>query len=162
MNYLLRSDRWLVSLYARVRGWSPSGRLVSSLSLLLVLLVGCSGVDTTAQQLPTHLLDIYDQRTDSLLQEATQQIEKMTIEEQIGQLIIPIWEPRYDSASRERYLQLIDKIRPGGILFRKGDPYDQYRLTRLLQERSRIPLLITADAEWGLADHTLSTYEATS
>ena len=75
----------------------------------------------------------------------------MTIEEQIGQLIIPIWEPRYDSASQARYLQLIDKIRPGGILFRKGEAYDQYRLTRLLQERSRIPLLITADAEWGLA-----------
>ena len=36
--------------------------------------------------------------------------------------IIPIWEPRYDTASRERYLQLIDKIRPGGILFRKGEP----------------------------------------
>lgn len=151
MNYLLRSDRWLVSRYARVRGWRPSGRLLSSLSLLLVLLVGCAGSDTTAQQLPTHLLDICNQRTDSLLQEATQQIEKMTIEEQIGQLIIPIWEPRYDSASQARYLQLIDKIRPGGILFRKGEPYDQYRLTRLLQEHSRIPLLITADAEWGLA-----------
>ena len=122
MNYLLRSDRWFVSRYARVRGWRPSGRLLSSLSLLLVLLVGCAGSDTTAQQLPTHLLDICNQRTDILLQEATQQIEKMTIEEQIGQLIIPIWEPRYDSASRARYLQLIDKIRPGGILFRKGEP----------------------------------------
>lgn len=69
---------------------------LKSLSLLLVLLVGCAGADN-AQQLPPHLLDIYDQRTDSLLQEAMQQIQKMTIEEQIGQLIIPVWEPRYDS-----------------------------------------------------------------
>lgn len=34
---------------------------------------------------------------------------------------------------------------------RKGDLINQYRLTRLLQEHSRIPLLITTDAEWGLA-----------
>ena len=150
MNYLLRSDRWLVSRCARVRGWRPSGRLLSSLSLLMVLLVGCAGSETAAQQLPTHLVPS-QQSSDSIVRVASDWLCTLTIEERIGQLIIPIWEPRYDEASQARCLRLIDQIGPGGVLFRKGEPYDQYRLTHLLQEQSRIPLLITADAEWGLA-----------
>ena len=126
-------------------------RRLTVLGMSLGMLVSCAGGTTTAQQLPTHLVEASERTSDSLVRVASDWLNTLTIEEQIGQLIIPIWEPRYDSASRERYLQLIDKIHPGGILFRKGEPYDQYRLTRLLQERTRTPLLITADAEWGLA-----------
>ena len=126
-------------------------RRLTVLGMSLGMLVSCAGGTTTAQQLPTHLVAASERTSDSLVRVASDWLSTLSIEEQIGQLIIPIWEPRYDSASRERYLQLIDKIRPGGILFRKGEPYDQYRLTRLLQERSHTPLLITADAEWGLA-----------
>jgi len=139
-------------------------RRLTVLVMSLGMLVSCAGGTTTTQQLPTHLVAASERTSDSLVRVASDWLSTLTIEEQIGQLIIPIWEPRYDAASRERYLQLIDKIRPGGILFRKGEPYDQYRLTRLLQECSHTPLLITADAEWGLAmrlqDDTLSTYEA--
>ena len=126
-------------------------RRLTVLGMSLGMLVSCAGGTTTAQQLPTHLVAASECTSDSLVRVASDWLSTLSIEEQIGQLIIPIWEPRYDAASRERYLQLIDKIRPGGILFRKGEPYDQYRLTRLLQERSHTPLLITADAEWGLA-----------
>lgn len=126
-------------------------RRLTVLGMSLGMLVSCAGGTTTAQQLPTHLVEASERTSDSLVRVASDWLSTLSIEEQIGQLIIPIWEPRYDTASRERYLQLIDKIRPGGILFRKGEPYDQYRLTRLLQEHSRTPLLITADAEWGLA-----------
>ncbi len=126
-------------------------RCLAMVGMSLGLLVSCAGGSTTAQQLPTHLVPMSERASDSLVRAASDWLSTLTIEEQIGQLIIPIWEPRYDSASRERYLQLVDHIHPGGILFRKGEPYDQYRLTHLLQERSRIPLLITADAEWGLA-----------
>ena len=126
-------------------------RRLAVVGMSLGLLVSCAGGSTTAQQLPTPLVPMSERVSDSLVRMASDWLSTLTIEEQIGQLIIPIWEPRYDSASRDRYLQLIDQIHPGGILFRKGEPYDQYRLTHLLQERSRIPLLITADAEWGLA-----------
>ena len=126
-------------------------RRLAVVGMSLGMLVSCAGGSTTAQQLPTHLVPMSERASDSLVRAASDWLSTLTIEEQIGQLIIPIWEPRYDSASRERYLRLIDQIHPGGILFRKGEPYDQYRLTHLLQERSRIPLLITADAEWGLA-----------
>ena len=150
MKYTKRLERWLVSLSEELQGRGLMRRL-AVVGMSLGLLVSCAGGSTTAQQLPTHLVPMSERASDSLVRVASDWLSTLTIEEQIGQLIIPIWEPRYDSASRERYLQLIDKIHPGGILFRKGEPYDQYRLTRLLQERTRTPLLITADAEWGLA-----------
>lgn len=150
MKFTIQLEYWLISLGERLRGGQPMRRL-TVLGMSLGMLVSCAGGTTTAQQLPTHLVAASECTSDSLVRVASDWFSTLTIEEQIGQLIIPIWEPRYDAASQERYLQLIDKIRPGGILFRKGEPYDQYRLTRLLQERSRTPLLITADAEWGLA-----------
>ena len=150
MKYTKRLERWLVSLSEELQGRGLV-RCLAMVGMSLGLLVSCAGGSTTAQQLPTHLVPMSERASDSLVRAASDWLSTLTIEEQIGQLIIPIWEPRYDSASRERYLRLIDQIHPGGILFRKGEPYDQYRLTHLLQERSRIPLLITADAEWGLA-----------
>lgn len=150
MKYTKRLERWFVSLGEVLRGRGLMRRL-AVVGMSLGLLVSCAGGSTTAQQLPTPLVPMSERVSDSLVRMASDWLSTLTIEEQIGQLIIPIWEPRYDSASRERYLRLIDQIHPGGILFRKGEPYDQYRLTHLLQERSRIPLLITADAEWGLA-----------
>ena len=150
MKYTKRLERWFVSLGEQVQSRGLM-RCLAMVGMSLGLLVSCAGGSTTAQQLPTPLVPISERASDSLVRVASDWLSTLTIEEQIGQLIIPIWEPRYDSASRERYLRLIDQIHPGGILFRKGEPYDQYRLTHLLQERSRIPLLITADAEWGLA-----------
>lgn len=150
MKYTKRLERWFVSLGEVLRGRGLM-RCLAMVGMSLGLLVSCAGGSTTAQQLPTHLVPMSERASDSLVRVASDWLSTLTIEEQIGQLIIPIWEPRYDSASCERYLRLIDQIHPGGILFRKGEPYDQYRLTHLLQERSRIPLLITADAEWGLA-----------
>ena len=150
MKYTKQLVRWCVSLGKQVQGGAFM-RHLAVVSMTLGILVSCAGGSTTAQQLPTHLVPMSERASDSLVRVASDWLSTLTIEEQIGQLIIPIWEPRYDSASRDRYLRLIDQIHPGGILFRKGEPYDQYRLTHLLQERSRIPLLITADAEWGLA-----------
>ncbi len=150
MKYTKQLVRWCVSLGKQVQGGAFM-RHLAVVSMTLGILVSCAGGSTTAQQLPMHLVPMSERASDSLVRVASDWLSTLTIEEQIGQLIIPIWEPRYDSASRDRYLRLIDQIHPGGILFRKGEPYDQYRLTHLLQERSRIPLLITADAEWGLA-----------
>ena len=150
MKYTKQLVRWCVSLGKQVQGGAFM-RHLAVVSMTLGILVSCAGGSTTAQQLPMHPVPMSERASDSLVRVASDWLSTLTIEEQIGQLIIPIWEPRYDSASRDRYLRLIDQIHPGGILFRKGEPYDQYRLTHLLQERSRIPLLITADAEWGLA-----------
>lgn len=76
---------------------------------------------------------------------------RMTIEEQIGQLIMPVIEPRYTPNKVAEYKKLLRDCKAGGLLYRKGDPFDQYRLSRELQTASPISLLISADAEWGLA-----------
>lgn len=97
-------------------------------------------------------------QTQILWQKAQDRLQSMSVEEQIGQMVMPIWYPRYDKASVAAYERVLGEIHAGGILFRRGDAYDQYRLTRRLQEVSEIPLMITADAEWGLAmrlEHTI-------
>ncbi len=56
-------------------------------------------------------------------------------------------------------LNLIEHYGIGGIIFFQGTPERQLDLTRQYQEASRVPLLISIDAEWGLGmrlDKTLS------
>ena len=127
------------------------GRVLLTLVVYLGLLVGCAKFQLAAQQFPARMVSGHDSSSQEIEKWARAKLKGMPVEEQIGQLIIPIWEPTYDPATIERYTRLIDEIHPGGVLFRKGEAYDQYCLTRVLQHHSKIPLLITADAEWGLA-----------
>ncbi|MCB0434009.1 MAG: beta-N-acetylglucosaminidase, partial [Mangrovimonas sp.] len=46
----------------------------------------------------------------------------------------------------------------GGIIFSKGGPYRQAKLTNTFQEASKVKLLIGMDAEWGLSMRLDSTY----
>lgn len=81
----------------------------------------------------------------------TEQLNRMSIEEQIGQLIMPVVEPNYTPQALSAYKKLIAECKIGGLLYRKGNAYDQFRLTRELQTASPFALLISVDAEWGLA-----------
>lgn len=79
----------------------------------------------------------------------------MSLEEKIGQLfMVDVFsrEPRADIDD------LIEKYHIGGIIFSKGGPQRQARLTNAYQSRSKYPLLIAMDAEWGLAMRLDSTY----
>ncbi|MFZ9003278.1 MAG: glycoside hydrolase family 3 N-terminal domain-containing protein [Robiginitalea sp.] len=81
------------------------------------------------------------------------QYERMTPEERIGQLfmVMASSEPEAEVAESRRIQDLISKFRPGGIIFSRGVPGTQVRLTNAFQEASGVPLLIAMDAEWGLA-----------
>lgn len=81
----------------------------------------------------------------------------MSIEQLVGQLIVPILYPSTDESHIKTAQTIVHQIGAGGILFQKGDPFAQYMMTQQLNEVSDIPLLITADAEWGLAMRLHST-----
>lgn len=91
----------------------------------------------------------------SLTPEAIQQIEEkirtLSAEEKLGQLVMPIIYPKYSAQEVQRLRRMVEKGKIGGILFQKGDVWDQYLITRSLQEFSSIPLLISLDGEWGLS-----------
>ncbi|MUP45679.1 beta-N-acetylglucosaminidase [Gramella sp. BOM4] len=83
--------------------------------------------------------------------------DSMNLEEKVGQLFMAsIWSQNDDEADTIR--KLIKEHHIGGLIFSKGGPLKQAKLTNEFQEMSRIPLLVGMDAEWGLAMRLDSTF----
>ena len=78
---------------------------------------------------------------------------KMTVEEKVGQLMVPAYSPRFfneGNAQFNRILKLVEKYHVGGVMFFRGNPYSVGRSVERLQAAAKTPLLIMADMEWGL------------
>lgn len=75
----------------------------------------------------------------------------MTIEERIGQLITIHVSGKNTQSNRQGIVDLVKNIHAGGILFLKSTPDEQAELTNLAQSSAKVPLLVSADAEWGLS-----------
>jgi beta-glucosidase-like glycosyl hydrolase/CubicO group peptidase (beta-lactamase class C family) len=80
---------------------------------------------------------------------------KMTLEEKVGQLFMV---DVFSKEPRKDIQELIEKYHIGGIIFSKGGPVRQAVLTNKYQSKSKTPLLIAMDAEWGLSMRLDSTY----
>ena len=82
----------------------------------------------------------------------------MSLDERLGQLFIAdVWSKK-DRLHTDKIKELIKKYHIGGVMFSKGGPYKQAKLTNEYQELSKVKLLITQDAEWGLSMRLDSTY----
>lgn len=75
----------------------------------------------------------------------------MSLDERIGQLITIHMIGENSSANRQRIVNLVQNKHAGGILFLKSTPEKQAELTNLAQKSAKVPLLVSADAEWGLS-----------
>ncbi|MDR1682688.1 MAG: serine hydrolase [Candidatus Symbiothrix sp.] len=73
----------------------------------------------------------------------------LTMDEKIGQLFMLIVDP--SPSWNPRVLKNIKEQRIGGICFSGGKLSEQANSLNLYQSESRIPLFVSADAEWGLA-----------
>lgn len=82
----------------------------------------------------------------------------MSIEERIGQLLMVGVGSNQDQVSTDAIKKLIIDHHIGGVIFSKGVPVRQAKLTNEYQSTSKIPLLIGMDAEWGLSMRLDSTY----
>lgn len=72
-------------------------------------------------------------------------IANMTIEEKIGQLFVNM-----GSSRDEEYLKsILDNYHIGGVRYNPGKAEEVYEQNRILQENSKIPLLIAANTEGG-------------
>ncbi|MBT0810501.1 serine hydrolase [Litoribacter ruber] len=81
----------------------------------------------------------------------------MTEEERIAQLImIPVYSNK-DQVHIDSISNLVKEYKVGGLIFFQGGPVRQAHMTNCFQEESKIPLMITIDAEWGLAMRLDST-----
>jgi beta-N-acetylhexosaminidase len=82
-------------------------------------------------------------------------MEKMTLEEKVGQLIACRYTGRFinmDSEYVGDLKKLIVEQKVGGLILFAGDVYETAHLTNSLQEKAKIPLLIASDLERGLGN----------
>lgn len=77
--------------------------------------------------------------------------DRMSEDERIGQFFMIVANPTTDSRNISMLTRLIQEQKIGGILFQRGDPDAQVKVTNRLQRESRVPLLIALDGEWGLS-----------
>jgi beta-glucosidase-like glycosyl hydrolase/CubicO group peptidase (beta-lactamase class C family) len=83
---------------------------------------------------------------------------KMSIEEKIGQLFMVSAYSNKDSTHAKAIDKLVQENKVGGIIFFQGGPVRQAKLTNRYQAKSKVPLFIAIDAEWGLSMRLDSTY----
>lgn len=83
---------------------------------------------------------------------------KMSAREKIGQLFMISAYSNRDSVHTKEVSALIQDYKVGGLIFFQGGPVRQAKLTNLYQSKSKVPLFIAIDGEWGLGMRLDSTY----
>ena len=78
--------------------------------------------------------------------------------EKVGQLFMVDLFSNKGKAHVAAVRKLVEEQKIGGIIFSKGGPLQQAHLTNELQSKSKTPMLIAMDAEWGLSMRLDSTY----
>ncbi|WP_363322038.1 glycoside hydrolase family 3 N-terminal domain-containing protein [uncultured Pontibacter sp.] len=142
-----------------------------TLSLLLTVVALFFALKADAQQSRTSLKSSnakknntsYDQSRDPAFLAWQQSrwvdsvMRTLTPEERIAQLImIPVYSNR-DQAHIDSISNLIKTHKVGGLIFFQGGPVRQAKMTNRYQQESKVPLMVTIDAEWGLAMRLDST-----
>ena len=83
---------------------------------------------------------------------------QMSLKEKLGQLFMVDVFSSQSASETEKIKALISEYNPGGIIFSKGGPQRQVKLTNEFQALSEVPLMIAMDAEWGAAMRLDSTF----
>ena len=99
------------------------------------------------------------QQPDPLLSDAVEAQKKwvdslyqnMTLDEKVGQLFVPMVFSEQEEKHFEEIKSLIEKHHLGGLIFSLGSPDKQSKWLNEFQSVSKVPLLISMDAEWGVA-----------
>lgn len=77
--------------------------------------------------------------------------QSMSLDQKIGQLFTPMVFSKKDEKHFEEIKSLIEDYHIGGLIFSLGGPVKQSQWLNEFQFLSKIPLLISMDAEWGVA-----------
>ena len=85
-------------------------------------------------------------------------MQKMTIEEKIGQLFMVQAYSNSDEKHEKFIVDMIQKYDVGNLIFMQGTPERQAVLTNKYQSLSKVPLLIGFDGEWGLDMRLKNTF----
>ena len=81
-------------------------------------------------------------------------LETLTVREKVGQLIMPWLSGRYAATEADAFdtaVAWVEEYGVGGMIISIGSPLDAAAKLNRLQERSRLPLMVAADLEFGAA-----------
>src|SRR2546427_5576886 len=117
--------------------------------LALVLVTGCAFPAARVLPRPADLRPVprptLSQPVDSIL-------ALLSTRQRVAQLVVP-WIPGSYSALDDSLFQVatrwVDTLEVGGLIVSVGSPFDIAAKLNALQRRSRLPLLVSADLEWG-------------
>ncbi len=108
-----------------------------------VLIKAVSSVIIAIAMIPSVSAQTKTQWVDSLM-------NRMTVEEKVGQLFMIRAFSKQDPAHIKNVKNQIERYHVGGVCFFQGDPLKQTSLVNDYQRMSDIPLLVSIDGEWGL------------
>jgi beta-N-acetylhexosaminidase len=86
---------------------------------------------------------------------AKKTLEKMTVEEKIGQMVACRYSGNFVNRNSEYFQNLrnlIDDYKIGGLIIFGGEVYESAMLTNRFQELAKIPLLVASDFERGVGN----------
>jgi beta-glucosidase-like glycosyl hydrolase/CubicO group peptidase (beta-lactamase class C family) len=112
--------------------------------LIFVLLFATFNVLGTAATEPP----FYRFKTDKWV---TEKLAGMSLDEKIAQLMTIAVYPEQGAAGMNKALEQIKLYKPGGILVMQGKPFETAKWINNFQEKSKIPLLVAIDGEWGIS-----------
>ena len=75
--------------------------------------------------------------------------QSLSLDQKIGQLFTPMVFSKKDEDHFDEIKNLIEKYYIGGIIFSLGSPFKQSQWLNEFQSISKVPLMISMDAEWG-------------
>src|SRR5437899_4324398 len=107
--------------------------------LIVTLLAACGGSQPARPAAPASV------SVDAVL-------AKLTPRQKIAQLVVPWLGGNYmalDDSAYQIATRWVDSLEVGGIIVSVGSPYDIAAKLNALQRRSKLPLLVSADLEWG-------------
>lgn len=115
--------------------------------LPLIALLSCHLISSSTQK-------IKEQEDEKYLQQKQHWVDSvyqsLTLEQRIGQLFMVAAYSGGEKYNEPLISKLIAENNIGGLIFMQGTAENQVRLTNQYQAKSKIPLLIGMDAEWGL------------
>jgi beta-N-acetylhexosaminidase len=110
---------------------------------MLATTLGCASSGATGARAPDPA---------SRAREVTAVLNSLTQRQKVAQLVVPWLGGNYsalDDSAFQIARRWVDTLEVGGIIISVGSPYDIAAKLNALQRRSKLPLLVSADLEWG-------------
>ncbi|NNJ56485.1 MAG: serine hydrolase [Bacteroidia bacterium] len=110
-------------------------------TVILLLLLTTSTLFAPPSNIPNEVNKTWAENT----------FDSMSVDERIAQLFMIEARPTYGAKHLAEVERMIKDYKVGGVIFFKGDPVQQVKLTNKFQELSKTKMLVAIDGEWGLA-----------